>query len=69
VLNNTMTIQIAILAVIFLHERLGFEQVAGLVLASLGALVVQVAPLLARRVALRVSAPSRPLTAVDSPDD
>jgi drug/metabolite transporter (DMT)-like permease len=55
VLNNTMTIQIAILAVIFLHERLGFEQVAGLVLASLGALVVQVAPLLARRVALRVS--------------
>ncbi len=56
VLNNTMTIQIAILAVIFLREQLGFAQVAGLVLASLGALVVQVAPLLARRVALRLSA-------------
>jgi drug/metabolite transporter (DMT)-like permease len=49
-----MTIQIAILAVIFLGERLGVAQVAGLVLASAGALVVQVAPMLARRVALRL---------------
>jgi drug/metabolite transporter (DMT)-like permease len=54
VVNNTMTIQIAILAVIFLGERLGVAQVAGLVLASAGALVVQVAPMLARRVALRL---------------
>ena len=55
VVNNTMTIQIAILAVIFLQERLAPAQVAGLVLASAGALVVQVAPMLARRVALRLS--------------
>jgi drug/metabolite transporter (DMT)-like permease len=55
VLNNTMTIQIAILAVIFLGERLGLAQLAGLLLASFGALVVQIAPLLARRVALRVA--------------
>jgi drug/metabolite transporter (DMT)-like permease len=55
VLNNTMTIQIAILAVIFLQERLAVAQVSGLVLASAGAVVVQVAPLLARRVALRVA--------------
>jgi drug/metabolite transporter (DMT)-like permease len=51
-----MTIQIAILAVVFLQERLGPAQVAGLVLASVGALVVQVAPLVARRVAGRVVA-------------
>jgi drug/metabolite transporter (DMT)-like permease len=56
VVNNTMTIQIAILAVVFLDEQLGAAQVAGLVLASIGALVVQVAPMLARRVALRLSA-------------
>ena len=56
VLNNTMTIQIAILAVVFLQERLGPAQVAGLVLASVGALVVQVAPLVVRRVAVRVAA-------------
>ncbi len=49
VVNNTMTIQIAILAVVFLGERLGAQQVAGLLLASAGALVVQVAPMLARR--------------------
>jgi drug/metabolite transporter (DMT)-like permease len=48
VVNNTMTIQIAVLAIIFLGERLGPIQVAGLVLAALGAAVVQVAPLLRR---------------------
>lgn len=49
VLNNTMTIQIAVLAVVFLHERLGPAQVAGLVLAAAGAVVVQVAPVLLGR--------------------
>ncbi len=54
VVNNTMTIQIAILAVVFLGERLGAAQVAGLLCASAGALVVQVAPIMARRAALRL---------------
>jgi drug/metabolite transporter (DMT)-like permease len=49
VVNNTMTIQIAILAVIFLGERLAPLQVAGLVLAATGAAVVQLAPILGRR--------------------
>jgi drug/metabolite transporter (DMT)-like permease len=49
VVNNTMTIQIAILAVVFLGERLGAAQVAGLGCAALGALVVQLAPRVARR--------------------
>jgi drug/metabolite transporter (DMT)-like permease len=54
VVNNTMLIQIAILAVVFLSERLAPAQVAGLGLAALGAIVVQVAPvLLARRHAQR----------------
>jgi drug/metabolite transporter (DMT)-like permease len=51
VMANTMIVQIAVLAVIFLGERLTPGQVAGLALASSGALVVQVAPrvLAARR--------------------
>jgi drug/metabolite transporter (DMT)-like permease len=49
VVNNTMTIQIAVLAIIFLDERLGRLQVIGLVLAALGAAVVQLAPILRRR--------------------
>lgn len=49
VLNNTMTIQVAILAVVFLGERLGGGQVVGLGCAALGALVVQLAPRLVRR--------------------
>jgi drug/metabolite transporter (DMT)-like permease len=49
VISNTMTIQIAILAVIFLGERLGALQVIGLVLAATGAVVVQLAPFLRRR--------------------
>jgi drug/metabolite transporter (DMT)-like permease len=48
VVNNTMTIQIAILAIIFLGERLGPLEIAGLVLAAVGAAVVQVAPLVGR---------------------
>jgi drug/metabolite transporter (DMT)-like permease len=44
VVNNTMLIQIAVLAWLFLGEPLGVRQVTGLVLAALGALVVQVGP-------------------------
>jgi drug/metabolite transporter (DMT)-like permease len=49
VVNNTMTIQIAVMAIIFLGERLGPLQLAGLVLAATGAAVVQLAPVLRRR--------------------
>lgn len=48
VVNNTMTIQIAVLAIVFLGERLGPLQLAGLFLAAAGALVVQLAPRLRR---------------------
>jgi drug/metabolite transporter (DMT)-like permease len=41
VVNNTMLIQIAVLAWLFLGEPLGARQVVGLVLASAGTLVVQ----------------------------
>jgi drug/metabolite transporter (DMT)-like permease len=49
VVNNTMTIQIATLALVFLGERLGPVQLLGLFLAAAGAAVVQLAPLLRRR--------------------
>ncbi|MGQ0609436.1 MAG: DMT family transporter [Chloroflexota bacterium] len=49
VVNNTMTIQIAVLAIVFLGERLGPLQLIGLFLAAAGAAVVQAAPLLTRR--------------------
>ena len=42
IVNNTMLIQIALLAWVFLGESLGARQIAGLVVASLGTLVVQV---------------------------
>ena len=48
VVNNTMTIQIAILAVVFLGERPDPVQVVGLLLAAIGAAVVQLAPLMRR---------------------
>ncbi|MCA9999880.1 MAG: DMT family transporter [Anaerolineales bacterium] len=41
IINNTMAVQIPILAVIFLGERLNGRQVAGLVVAIIGALLVQ----------------------------
>jgi drug/metabolite transporter (DMT)-like permease len=41
ILNNTMLFQIALLAWVFLDESLGGWQVAGIVLAGLGTLVVQ----------------------------
>ena len=42
VINNTMLIQIAILAWLFLHERLTPIEIAGLAVAGLGSLVVQI---------------------------
>lgn len=49
VVNNTMTIQIAVLAVVFLSERLEPLQLVGLLLAAAGAAIVQVAPALRSR--------------------
>lgn len=48
-INNTMLIQIAVLAVIFLGERLSAMQVAGLTLAGAGVLYVQLARMRAVR--------------------
>jgi len=49
VVNNTMTIQIAVLAVVFLSELLEPLQLIGLLLAAAGAAVVQVAPVIRLR--------------------
>ena len=46
VVNNTMTIQIAVLAIVFLGEALDSLQLLGLVMAAAGAAVVQLAPVL-----------------------
>lgn len=46
VVNNTMTIQIAVLAIVFLGEVLEPLQLVGLLLAAAGAAVVQLAPVL-----------------------
>jgi drug/metabolite transporter (DMT)-like permease len=52
--NNTMTVQIAVLAIVVLGERLGPLQLLGLLLAAAGAAIVQVAPILRfRRVTRR----------------
>lgn len=51
IINNTMLIQIAVLAWLFLGESLGPRQLAGLLLASLGTLVVQLGAGRARRLA------------------
>ncbi len=42
IINNTMLIQIAILAWLFLGERLSMDEIGGLLLASAGILVAQV---------------------------
>jgi drug/metabolite transporter (DMT)-like permease len=42
IINNTMLFQIAVLAWLFLGERLAGRQVAGMALAALGTLVVQI---------------------------
>ncbi len=47
--NNTMTVQIAILAIVLLGERLAPLQLIGLLLAAAGAAAVHVAPLLRSR--------------------
>ncbi len=44
VINNTMLIQIAILAWVFLGERLGPLQIIGLTIATFGAILVHVTP-------------------------
>jgi drug/metabolite transporter (DMT)-like permease len=49
VVNNTMTVQIAVLAIAFLGERLEPLQLVGLLLAAAGAAVVQLAPMRHRR--------------------
>lgn len=49
VIANTMVIQIAVLAIVFLGERLGVAQVLGLLAAGAGAVAVQVAPRLRSR--------------------
>lgn len=49
VVNNTMTVQIAILAIVFLGELLAPIQLVGLLLAAGGATVVQLAPFVRRR--------------------
>lgn len=41
-INNTMLVQIAVLAWLFLGERLGWLDVVGLILAAVGVLVIQV---------------------------
>jgi drug/metabolite transporter (DMT)-like permease len=42
VINNTMLIQITVLAWLFLGETLTWTEIIGLLLAALGALLVQV---------------------------
>jgi drug/metabolite transporter (DMT)-like permease len=41
VINNTMLFQIAVLAWVFLGEKLGWQEVLGIILAALGTLAVQ----------------------------
>ena len=49
VVNNTMTVQIAALAVVILQERVEALQLIGLLMAAAGAAVVQIGPFLGRR--------------------
>lgn len=55
VINNTMLIQIPILAVIFLGERLTWLEIFGLILAGVGTLIVQL-----RRPKLAEATPAHP---------
>jgi drug/metabolite transporter (DMT)-like permease len=41
IINNTMLVQIAILAWLFLDERLGGQEIVGMILTAAGALLVQ----------------------------
>lgn len=56
IINNTMLIQIAALAWIFLGENLGLKEIVGLSLAATGVLAVQLLGERARRVATRAAA-------------
>lgn len=42
IINNTMLFQIALLAWIFLKERLSWREIAGMILAACGVLIVQI---------------------------
>ena len=44
IINNTMLVQIAVLAWLFLGERLAWRDVAGLVLATVGIVIAQLRP-------------------------
>jgi drug/metabolite transporter (DMT)-like permease len=63
-INNTMLAQIAILAWVFLGESLSGQQIIGLVIAMVGALVVQ---LWARRKDVKVDAELSPTSTTLSP--
>lgn len=55
IINNTMLVQIAILAWLFLGEHITWQEGIGMVLAGIGALIVQIRPQGARSVAGRVA--------------
>jgi drug/metabolite transporter (DMT)-like permease len=55
IINSTMLVQIAILAWLFLGEQLTWREGIGMVLAGLGALIVQVRPQSGRSVVDRVA--------------
>ena len=42
IINNTMLVQVAVLSWLFLDESLGWREILGIVLAGLGALLVQI---------------------------
>jgi drug/metabolite transporter (DMT)-like permease len=44
IINSTMLVQIPVLAVLFLGERLSAQQILGMALAGVGALIVQLRP-------------------------
>lgn len=55
VINNTMLAQIALLAWLFLGEDLDWKEIAGLVVASVGVLLVQI-----RRLSAKAASPAPP---------
>ena len=69
IINNTMLIQIAILAWIFLDERLQPAQIAGLLLAAFGILLVQLRHTRPDAEAQVIVAPDEEVTYVGDPGD
>jgi drug/metabolite transporter (DMT)-like permease len=63
-INNTMTVQIAILAWVFLGEALTVQKIIGMLLAVLGVMVVQLRRPAAAPTA-EETAPLRPVDPVD----